>query len=235
MKRLLRISALALCVMLIASTAFAVPPGFLVYHGDREQKRIAITVDDIYDADVLRQMHALCLEYDFPITWFVLGTQIRDDDKEVWESIIEHGGEIGNHTWKHPYLTRIKVHNARNQILLTQERIDELLGYHYPLRLLRPPFGYYQEGDVNRLPLFYEYGVEKTVMWDVSNTDPYGAFEDTQNGSILLFHTNYTDLECLKVLIPMLLEEGYELVTVSELLNLEPLQTSEEKYVFPYR
>ena len=235
MKRLIRVAAFALCMLLIASTAFAYPPEFLVYHGSREEKRIAITVDDIYDAEVLRQMHALCLEYDFPITWFVLGTQIRDSDKEIWESIIANGGEIGNHTWKHPYLTRINAHNARNQILLTQERLDELLGYHYPLRLLRPPFGYYKEGDVNRLNLFYEYGVEKTVMWDVSYTDPDEAFKNTENGSILLFHTNYADLECLKVLIPRLLDAGYELVTITDLLGLEPLVTSEEKYVFPYR
>ena len=232
MKRILRILALSLCMMLIASTAFAYPPGFLVFHGDQEQKRISITVDDIYDADVLRMMHELCLEYDFPITWFVIGTQIRDDDKELWESIIAHGSEIGNHSWSHLYLSTINPHIARNQILLTQERIDEMLGYHYPLRLLRPPYGAYTQ---RRLDLFYEYGIEKTVLWDVSNTDPQGAFEDTQNGSILLFHTNYKDYYCLQELIPMLLDEGYELVTVSELLNLEPLQTSEEKYVFPYR
>lgn len=235
MKRFVCIAALTLCMMLIATTAFAYPAGFLVYHGDRDQKRVAITVDDIYDADVLRYMHELCLELDFPITWFVLGSQIRDTDKEVWESIIANGGEIGNHTWKHPYLTRINAHNARNQILLTQERIDELLGYHYPLRLLRPPFGLFQEGNVNRLNLFYEYGVEKTVLWDVSSTNPQEAFENTQNGSILLFHTNYTDLECLKILIPMLRDAGFELVTVSELLGMDPLETSDEKYVFPYR
>ena len=235
MKHLLRLFVLTLCFMLVCSSALAVPPGFLVYHGDREVKKVAITVDDCYDATVLRLMHELCVEYDFPITWFVLGAQIRDEDKEVWEAIIAHGSEIGNHTWKHPYLTRIKIHNARNQILLTQERPDELLGYHYPLRLLRPPFGYYKEGDVNLLPMFYEYGVEKTVMWDVSYTDPQVAFDATENGSILLFHTNYEDLNCLKELIPMLLEAGYELVTVSDLLGMEPLEIGGEKYVFPYR
>lgn len=235
MKHIRRILAGVLLVMLLCSTSLAAPPGFLVYHGDREVKKIAITVDDCYDADVLRMMHELSLELDFPITWFVLGTQIRDEDKPIWESIIENGSEIGNHTWKHPYLTRIEIHNARNQILLTQERLDQLLGYHYPLRLLRPPFGYYKEGDVNLLDMFYEYGVEKTVLWDVSYTDPQVAFDSTENGSILLFHTNYVDLECLKVLIPMLKEAGYEMVTVSELLGMEPLQTSEEQYVFPYR
>lgn len=232
MKHMVRLLALLLCLLSLASAALAYPSGFLVNHGDREQKRIAITVDDIYDSNVLRMMHDLSLELDFPITWFVLGSQIRDEDKEVWESILAHGSEIGNHTWKHPYLTEISKHNARNQILLTQERIDELLGYHYPLRLLRPPFGKYTHELLN---LFDEYGVEKTVMWDVSSTDPQEAFKSTQNGSILLFHTNYKDFHCLEELIPMLLEAGYELVTVSELIGMEPVETSEEKYVFPYR
>lgn len=235
MKHIIRLLALTLSLLLLASTAFAYPPGFLVHHGDRDQKRVCITVDDCYDAAVLRQMHELCVELDFPITWFVLGSQIRDTDKEVWEAIIEHGSEIGNHSWKHPDLTTVTVHTARNQILLTQERIDELLGYHYPLRLLRPPYGKYEQGSKSRLNLFYEYGVEKTVLWDVSNTDPLGAFQDTQNGSILLFHTNYKDLDCLKKLVPMLQDAGYELVTVSEMLGMPPLETSEEKYIFPYR
>jgi peptidoglycan/xylan/chitin deacetylase (PgdA/CDA1 family) len=232
MKHMIRMLALLLCLMSLESAALAYPAGFLVLHGDQEQKRIAITVDDIYDSNVLKMMHELSLELDFPITWFVLGSQIRDEDKEVWESIIANGSEIGNHTWKHPDLTGISKHNARNQILLTQERIDELLGYHYPLRLLRPPFGKFTQELLN---LFDEYGVEKTIMWDVSNTDPQGAFKDTENGSILLFHTNYMDYHCMVELIPMLQEAGYELVTVSDLIGMEPLQTSEEKYIFPYR
>lgn len=233
MKHLIRLMALVL-VLMTALPALAVAPGFLVYHGDREVNKIAITVDDIYDANVLRMMHELSVEENIPFTYFVLGTQIRETDKEVWEGVLEHGGEVGNHTWKHPYLTRINPHNARNQILLTQEAWDNLLGYHYPLRLLRPPFGKFNENGVNRLPLFEEYGIVKTVMWDVSYTDPEEARKHTQNGSILLFHTNYADLECLKVLIPMLKEDGYEFVTVSNLLGLEPLQTSDELYVFPY-
>lgn len=235
MKQLIRFICLSLCLLLLCGTALATPAGFLVYHGDREVPRIAITIDDIYDADVLRMMHELSVEYDVPFTYFVLGTQIRESDKAIWEDVIARGGEVGNHTWKHPYLTRISIHNARNQILLTQEAFDNMIGYHYPLRLLRPPFGYYKEGSVNLLDMFYEYGVEKTVMWDVSYTDPVQARAATENGSILLFHTNYVDLECLKVLIPQLIEDGFELVSVSELLGLEPLQTSEEKYVFPYR
>ncbi len=235
MKHIIRLIALLLAMLLLCGTALAYPAGFLVYNGDREVNKIAITVDDCWDLDVARMIHELCVEENFPITWFVLGCQLDEKDKDLWDAIIAHGSEIGNHTWKHPYLTRIKIHTARNQILLTQERIDQVLGYHYPLRLLRPPYGYYKEGDVNLLDMFYEYGVEKTVMWDVSYTDAQQAFKETENGSILLFHTNYVDLNCLKELVPMLRNAGYELVTVSELLGMEPLQTSDELYVFPYR
>lgn len=236
MKRIVRVLVLALCIMLIASTAFAaLPAGFVVRNGDREQKKIAITVDDCYDKEILRQIHALSVELDFPITWFVIGAQFLDEDKEVWEDIIAHGSEIGNHSWKHSRLLNHDVYNARTQLLLTQERIDQLLGYHYPLRMFRPPYGEYRNDEKNFLNLFYEYGVEKVILWDVSETDPQKAFKATKNGSILLYHTNKKDYECLKVLIPMLKEAGYELVTISELLGMEPLVCTEELYVYPYR
>lgn len=232
MKHIIRRLALMLCLISLATTALASPAGFLVYHGDREQKRIAITVDDIYDSNVLRLMHDLSLELDFPITWFCMGVNFRDEDKEVWQSIIDHGSEIGSHSWYHHSFKVINKHVARNYILLTQERIDELLGYHYPLRLLRPPYGEFNNELLN---LFYEYGVEKTVIWDVSNIDPQQAYRNTQNGSILLYHTNYTDYNCLVELVPMLQEAGFELVTVSELLGMDPPEISDEKYIFPYR
>ena len=56
-----------------------------------------------------------------------------------------------------------------------------------------------------------------------------------QNGSILLFHARKKDAECLSVLIPQLVAEGYQLVTVSELLGLPEIVCSAEKYVYHRR
>ena len=53
---------------------------------------------------------------------------------------------------------------------------------------------------------------------------PALAIGDVQGGSILLYHTSHKDIECLKVLIPQLLEQGYTPVTVSELLGLPPVE-----------
>ncbi len=223
MKRMLRLLMLSLCLMLFASTAFALPENYVVRHGDRNVPKIAITVDDGWDLDMLRKIHELSVELDFPITWFMVGSQFRHEDRELWEEIFAHGSELGNHTWKHSKLLSFSTANAKTQVRLCQERVDEVLGYHYPLRLLRPPYGQYKNSEKNFLNIFYANGVEKVILWDVSQTNPQQAFKDTQNGSILLYHTRTADYECLKTLVPMLKEAGYELVTVSELFGLEPL------------
>lgn len=224
MKHIVRLFSLMMALLLCASCALAeIPDTYVVRNGDREDNKIAITVDDGWEIDMIRQIHDLSVELDFPITWFMVGTQFRHEDKEMWEEILAHGSEIGNHTWKHSRLLKFSISNGHTQTRLMQERVDEVLGYHYPLRLMRPPYGEYKNKDKNFLNVFKQYGVEKVVLWDVSQTDPHKAFKDTQNGSILLYHTRQTDYECLKVLVPMLKEAGYELVTVSELLGLEPL------------
>ena len=223
MKRLFRLFLFSLCLMLFTSSALALPENYVVRNGDRSVPKVAITVDDGWDLDMLRQIHALSVEMDFPITYFMVGSQFRPEDRELWEEIFAHGSELGNHTWKHSKLLSFSTSNANVQVRLCQERVDEVLGYHYPLRLLRPPYGQYKNSEKNYLNVFYSHGVEKVVLWDVSQTDPEKAFKDTQNGSILLYHTRKADLECLRVLVPMLKNAGYELVTVSDLLGMEPL------------
>ena len=224
MKHIVRLFSLMMALLLCASNALAaIPDTYVVRNGDREDNKVAITVDDGWEIDMIRQIHDLSVELDFPITWFMVGTQFRHEDKEMWEEILAHGSEIGNHTWKHSRLLKFSISNGHTQTRLMQERVDEVLGYHYPLRLMRPPYGEYKNNEKNFLNVFKQYGVEKVVLWDVSQTDPHKAFKATKNGSILLYHTRKTDYECLKVLVPMLKEAGYELVTVSELLGLEPL------------
>ena len=223
MKHIVRLISLLCAMLLLAATACAIPDNYVVRNGDRSVPKVSITVDDGFGHEMIRAIHELSVAEDFPITWFMVGYHFWPEEKELWEEVIAHGSEIGNHTWKHSKLLKFSNANAHTQVRKCQEQVDMVLGYHYPLRLLRPPYGEYKNNERNFLPMFEQYGVEKVVLWDVSQTDPYKAFEDVQNGSILLYHTNEKDYECLKILVPMLKEAGYELVTISELLGLEPL------------
>ena len=233
MKHIVRLFTCLILLMLLASTAFALPENYVVRNGDRSVPKISITVDDGFGHEMIRAIHDLSVEMDFPITWFMVGYHFWPEEKELWEEVLAHGSEIGNHTWKHSKLLQFSNSNAHTQVRKCQEQVDMVLGYHYPLRLLRPPYGQYKNNEKNFLPMFEQYGVEKVVLWDVSQTDPHKAIKEVQNGSILLYHTNEKDYECLKILVPMLQEAGYELVTVSELLGLDPLVIERETEVTP--
>ena len=114
-------------------------------------------------------------------------------------------------------------------MLRTQQKLDEMLGYHYPMQVMRPPFGSTSKRVAAAVA---SVGYMSVVKWDVSQTDASKAIYDVQNGSILLYHARAKDIQCLKKLIPKLLEQGYECVTVSELLGFDPVVPSEEIYIY---
>ena len=100
-----------------------------------------------------------------------------------------------------------------------------MLGWHYEMQVMRPPYGSLST-DPNRksdtwvITAIEQAGYLHAVRWDVSQTDPKKAVWDVQNGSILLYHANPKDIQCLEELIPVLLEKGFQPVTVSDLLDL---------------
>ena len=114
-----------------------------------------------------------------------------------------------------------------SQLTRTQTRLDEVLGWHYAMQVMRPPYGRLSADPSHKSDLWVVEAIEDAgyvhaVRWDVSQTDPDKALRDVQCGSILLYHTNARDIRCLTRLIPDLVEAGYECVTVSELLSPAP-------------
>ncbi len=224
MKRLL----LALMMVFLASPARA-EPSFVVRHGDREQPRIAITVDDCYDIQHIEAVLDLCVEYNAVVTFFPIGNALKYADAPVWQRAVALGCEIGNHTWGHKRMTGLNEQEIRFAMLRIQQKVDALLECHYPMQVMRPPMGTYA---ARITPILQDLGYFHAVKWDVSQTDPDKALRLVENGSILLYHGRKKDVDCLRELIPALLEEGYELVTVSELLGLEPVETEPEMYIY---
>jgi peptidoglycan/xylan/chitin deacetylase (PgdA/CDA1 family) len=77
-----------------------------------------------------------------------------------------------------------------------------------------------------------------TIQWEVVTADPVPdnladnilriVQDKTQNGSIIIMHANgrgWHTAEALPGMIDYLRAEGYTLVTVSQLLGLEPVPT----------
>lgn len=218
-----RIAALTLALIALTSTALAkVEKGFTMYHGDREQKRVCITIDDLADTEMVQAIFEYGQEMNVPMTFFVLGYVLDEKDAELWRAIAESNCEIGNHTYNHISLPDFSQPVIVNNLHRVENRLDEVLGYHYQMRVMRPPYGnVYVNGTTSTVANAVDAaGYEHMVLWDVSQTDPELCIKDVRNGSILLFHSIVKDLNCLKVLIPQLIEQGYEFVTVSEMAEL---------------
>lgn len=225
-----RLTALLLSLLFVCPTiAHAVEKGFTVRYGDRESPRIAITVDDCFYGDAVQTAFDLAQKYQVPFTFFMVGGSLKDEDQAMWREIVDAGCEIGNHTYSH---MRLNEHSPRDIIYTltkAQRRLDEVLGYHYPMQVMRPPYGKATNpgpGSGTRLDAIANAGYSHAILWDVSQTDAAMAVKQVKNGSILLYHTNPKDMKCLDVLIPQLLEKGFVPVTVSELLGMAPVATS---------
>ena len=251
MERMKRVLALLLCACLLLPAAFAAAEGaegnpellkeFILHHGDRNSKKIAITVDDCYKSatEWIERNVELCKEYDVAMTFFPLVYTgcLEEKYRDLWQSVIDSGCEIGTHTNKHVKLGNRDAWGIIGGLGKAQEALDKTLGYHYEIRWLRPPYG--NVGDGNRLKkqqvinAIKKYGFNNIVHWDVSETKNLEkALGDVQNGSILLFHAKKKDTHFLEQLIPALKEAGFEMVTVSELFGFPPPETSDEMYVY---
>lgn len=215
MKRLLCfILVLALCSVLGLSAFAEVPP-----------KRIALTFDDgpheAYTAEIL----AILNEYGIKATFFVVGQNAKEYPKLVKQAA-EAGHEIGNHTYTHP---KLKTQNAESfscELERTRVVIEAITGVS-PI-LFRPPEGF-REGVIKTVAKEQGY---QMVLWSVDTEDWRGLsasqienaiMKDVKDGSIILCHDyvvgkSHTP-EALRRVIPQLLEDGYEFVTVSDLVR----------------
>ena len=238
-----RLAAAVLCLALSLTAVSSVADQsteellsvFTVNHGSRDSKKIAITMDDVYEPEWVWKSVELCKQYGITMTFFPIGIKVVPEDRDNWKAVLDAGCEIGSHSLNHKEFHDIGEFNAMERLGKFQERLDKALGFHYEVRWFRPPFGNIADKNGNTRSMvraIRAFGYEHILRWDVSETNPEKAMTKVQNGSILLYHARHKDYTCLETLIPQLLEAGYEPVTVSELFGFKPPKTSKKKFVY---
>ena len=217
-----RIAACFCALLMLWCGAALAEPKHTVWHGDETSPKVAITMDDCYNSEDVAAALELCREYDIRMTFFVIGNALKDEDREMWNEIVAFGCEIGNHTYYHRSLTAMRPSVMIGEFDETQKRFDEVLGCHYPMRIIRPPYGQVMRENANVVtPAAMKAGYDYVILWNVSQTDPVKAIKAVRNGCIMLYHARPKDVSCLREIIPQMLEKGFVPVTVSELLNEE--------------
>lgn len=197
-----------------------------IYAIDTNEKKIALTFDAAWGDQYTQEILNILAQYDIKCTFFVVGFWIEKYPEQV-KAIELAGHEIGNHSNSHKHMTKLSNEQIMIDLDIAWNKINTLAP-QAAVKLFRFPFGDYDGRTTN---ILQEIGY-MPIQWDVDSLDwkNYGS-EDIINrvvskaktGSIVLFHNNadYTT-KALPVIIEKLLNKGYELVKVSDIILDEP-------------
>lgn len=103
-------------------------------------KTFALTFDDGPNPVTTPKILATLKDHGVKATFFVTG-QNAQRYPELVRQIVAEGHELGSHTWDHPQLTKLTAAQITAQLDRTQAAVDAALGYPYPLKQVRPPYG----------------------------------------------------------------------------------------------
>ncbi|MDI4647142.1 polysaccharide deacetylase family protein [Cohnella hashimotonis] len=191
------------------------------------QKAVAFTFDDGPHPIHTPQLLDLFDTVSGRATFFMMGKQMALYPETVME-VHARRHEIGNHSYSHPYMTQIGLDECERELFDTDRLIAKITGVRPTV--MRPPYLDYNL-DVHAITDRLHYRVIGALNGEAKDWGTPGVdhiLEATRKqvgcGSILLFHDGFGDrsqtVEAVRILTKELTEEGYRLVTVSELLQL---------------
>jgi peptidoglycan/xylan/chitin deacetylase (PgdA/CDA1 family) len=206
--------------------------GQIINHGPRDVRKVAITFDDGPSRPCTEALLDTMGELDVKGTFFCVGVNTRWHPDLLARAFAE-GHIIGNHSMQHSRKAGIKFSGAAH-IEDAEKEIVQVIKKR-PL-LYRPPWGWLTPWEAGRL---HNRGYT-IVGWDIYTRDwmwpePDGkivaeeGMAKVKPGSIFLFHDANAGVEiwdkkqtalAIRHLVPALRREGYEIVTVPELLNV---------------
>lgn len=198
-------------------------PSQFVVHGDRSCKAVALTYDAGSGADGAVAILDMLKKYDLKVTFFLTG-KWAEKFPDLAKRIADEGHEIGNHSYSHPDLTKIPDDEVIKQLKDAEEAIRQATGRE-SRPLFREPYGAFNEHERR---LVRQAGYSYSIYWDVDTLDWQFPSVETlvsrimkaQGGSIVLMHMNVADTAVASdEAIPQLQAKGYEIVTVSQLLQ----------------
>lgn len=201
---------------------------------DPDKPMLALTFDDGPSAHTDRLLD-IFKTYGGKGTFFVLGNLI-DGRKNTLIRISDEGHEIGNHSWDHRKMTNLTTQEITDEIMMARAKIYDVTGKD--CLIVRPPYGAWND-DVKAVGK--ELGVA-FVNWSVDTLDwksrdaeaVYNEIiNNASDGAIILCHDLHeTTVDAMETVIPKLIEDGYQLVTVSELMSFskKPLEPGKIHY-----
>jgi peptidoglycan/xylan/chitin deacetylase (PgdA/CDA1 family) len=200
---------------------------------DPSKPMVALTFDD-GPRPSTEKVYASLKKYNVVATFFVIGMYVNGK-RDLLKRLVDEGNEIGNHSWSHLNFREISYEEVVSQVVRTDAAIVRAVGIRP--NFVRPPMGLFND-KVRRA-----IGNRQIAMWSIDTLDwKHKNWEKTmaaivgkvRDGDIILVHDLVDSTASnIEELIVYLIEEGYQLVTMSELVEYRNIDQKVVRYARP--
>lgn len=199
-----------------------------------DQKVVALTFDAGANADGVDSILSTLSDNNIKATFFLTGKFIEKYPDKV-KKIITNNGDIGSHTYDHPYLTKLTDDQIKDELKKTEDALRKLDMRFKPF--LREPYGDRNQdvlnvvsdsGYINIRWTIDSLGWKGTSGGQSKDLVEQNVLKKIAPGSIVLMHLGSNpddktqlDSQALPDVIAKLKEDGYQFVTLSQLLETQ--------------
>lgn len=205
------------------------------YGIDPKKPMVALTYDDGPNTKTTNRILDALQKVNGRATFFIVGERL-----DMYSSCIERenalGCEIANHTYNHVMFNNADSKTIREQITKTNNQVRDMTG-KMP-RLARAPGGFMGENpkaDVG-MPLI-QWSLD-TKDWSSRNADSVvkNIKDNVKDGDIILMHDLYdSTAQATEEILPWLVAEGYQIVTVTEMMAVKGIEMQPGEVYFNAR
>lgn len=193
------------------------------------KKLIALSFDDGPHVKYTEEVLHILKENNIKATFFVIGGCVRNHADLLKETFAD-GNVIGNHTFTHPNLSKLSNIAIEKEAIKANDIIYKTIGVRPAL--LRPPYGACNDNCKQTLK---KLGFTKVTWhylvndWDINKTSSEiiasSIIKNASPGAIMAMHDGSGNREktvqALPRIISTLKQQGYQFVTVPELLKVK--------------
>ncbi|MCX7595990.1 MAG: polysaccharide deacetylase family protein [Fischerella sp.] len=197
-----------------------------LWEGDCNSRAIALSFDDGPHPQYTPKLLQVLDRYQITANFFWLGACVNRSPS-IAKEICERGHWVGLHGYDHRNFPLLSPHDLRDSLEKTQAAVYDACNLQpEQVRDVRPPNGLFTP---KTLKLLQQWNY-RTVMWSVVPEDwvrpgvttvVRRVLKEVTNGSIIVLHDGACGgedvAEITRLLIPQLLQQGYQFVTVDEL------------------
>lgn len=192
------------------------------------KKLAALTFDDGPNTVTTPQVLDVLERHGISASFFVCGNNITPESADVMRRAVSLGCEIENHSRTHSNMTEMTAEEMLAEINFTSDAVEAAVGRRP--KFFRPPYIAYNQLMFDTVDLTFICGIGADDWNDEVSADERFAkiTENVSDGTVILLHDmtgNFRTVEAIDRIIPAMISEGYEFVTVSELFarkGIEP-------------